>query len=221
MKCIILAAGRGSRMGHLTRNTPKPLLKINKDEAIIDNIINNLPDIISEIGVVVGYLGEKIINHLKNKHPLKEIHFFFQEKNRGTADALSLVKKWINKNENFLVLLSDNIYHRNDLNNLINSKNSIGLIRKKLTSQRNHTLIKNNFVLDIQPIQKNQKEVIFSIGAYYLSWNFFSYKQFLNHAGELSLPHTLIKSKDLYLGIFFKTWRSFNTKEDLENYKNG
>ena len=131
-------------------------------------IIKNLPDTVSEIGVVIGYLGEKIIQHLENKYPSRNISFFFQKENRGTAHALFLVKEWVHKDENFLVLLADNTYNKNDLSNLISRKRSIGLIIENLKSQKNHTLVKNDFISNIQPVQENQTEVTFSIGAYYL-----------------------------------------------------
>ena len=36
---IILAAGRGSRMGNLTKNKPKSFVRINKKKKLIDNVI--------------------------------------------------------------------------------------------------------------------------------------------------------------------------------------
>ncbi len=56
---IILAAGRGSRLKHLTDNTPKPLLAP-KGKTFIEDIINKLNDAnISEIIVVTGYKSEQ------------------------------------------------------------------------------------------------------------------------------------------------------------------
>ena len=68
---IILAAGRGSRLKHLTEETPKPLLAP-KGITFIDGIIQNLIDKgINDIVVVTGYKGEKF-NHLKDKVTLVE-----------------------------------------------------------------------------------------------------------------------------------------------------
>ena len=38
---IILAAGRGSRMGSLTKNKPKSFVKIDKSKRLIDKVIEN------------------------------------------------------------------------------------------------------------------------------------------------------------------------------------
>lgn len=61
---MILAAGRGTRMRHLTANTPKPLLKI-ADKTLIEWQISRLAQAgISEIVVNLHYLGEMIAQHL-------------------------------------------------------------------------------------------------------------------------------------------------------------
>ena len=41
MKCLILAAGYATRLYPLTKNFPKPLLKI-KDKAILDWLIDDM-----------------------------------------------------------------------------------------------------------------------------------------------------------------------------------
>ena len=58
-RAIIIAAGFGSRMGALTQDTPKPMLKVH-GERIIDNTIRKLIENgIEEIHVVVGYHKER------------------------------------------------------------------------------------------------------------------------------------------------------------------
>ncbi|CAM9111888.1 NTP transferase domain-containing protein [Mycoplasma marinum] len=69
---IILAAGRGSRLKHLTSNTPKPLLAP-KGIPFIEAIINNLKEKgINEVYVVVGYLKEQF-RYLEEKFGVKLI----------------------------------------------------------------------------------------------------------------------------------------------------
>lgn len=64
MKAMILAAGRGKRMGALTENTPKPLLKIG-DKSLIEWQLMRLRDNgFDDIVINLGYLGEHIHNHL-------------------------------------------------------------------------------------------------------------------------------------------------------------
>lgn len=60
MKAMILAAGRGSRMGALTQNTPKPLLKIGKYHLIEWQIQRLAAAGIREFIINLAYLGEQI-----------------------------------------------------------------------------------------------------------------------------------------------------------------
>jgi len=63
---MILAAGRGERMGDLTLATPKPLLKVN-NRSLIEYSINALKTAgIHEIVINVSYRGEQIKTFLGN-----------------------------------------------------------------------------------------------------------------------------------------------------------
>ncbi len=64
MKAMILAAGRGKRMGSLTENTPKPLLKVG-GRCLIEWQIARLEQAgFKDIVINLGYLGEQIANYL-------------------------------------------------------------------------------------------------------------------------------------------------------------
>lgn len=66
MRAMILAAGRGKRMGALTEHIPKPLLKI-QDRYLIEYAIHSLTKInIQDIVINVSYHKEKIKNALGN-----------------------------------------------------------------------------------------------------------------------------------------------------------
>ncbi len=61
---MILAAGRGKRMMPLTKNTPKPLLKVG-DRSIIEHNIRHLKNNgFNEIVINTAYLGQQIENKL-------------------------------------------------------------------------------------------------------------------------------------------------------------
>ena len=68
MKSMILAAGYGKRLGNLTQDTPKPLIKV-KGKALIDFHIEKLIAIgCNKIVINVHYLAEKIIKHVSEKY---------------------------------------------------------------------------------------------------------------------------------------------------------
>lgn len=64
MKAFILAAGRGERMRPLTDHTPKPLLMVRGKPLVewhLDNLVNAG---FKEVVINLGWLGEKIEQHL-------------------------------------------------------------------------------------------------------------------------------------------------------------
>ena len=69
---IIMAAGLGIRMFPLTRNMPKPLIKVHGKPMIETVIEALLRRRINKIVVVVGYLGEQF-KYLKVKYPCVQI----------------------------------------------------------------------------------------------------------------------------------------------------
>ena len=62
MRAMILAAGRGERMGDLTSQTPKPLLRVN-DDYLIEHVLYRLKKAgITDIVINISYLGYQIKN---------------------------------------------------------------------------------------------------------------------------------------------------------------
>ncbi|MDB4096573.1 nucleotidyltransferase family protein [Methylophilaceae bacterium] len=62
MKAMILAAGRGERMGNLTQNCPKPLLKV-KGRCLIDwHLIKLCESGFKDVVINVAYLSKQIID---------------------------------------------------------------------------------------------------------------------------------------------------------------
>ena len=55
MKCVILAAGKGTRLRPLTEDTPKPLIKVS-GKTLLDRIVESLPSAVDELIIVTGYL---------------------------------------------------------------------------------------------------------------------------------------------------------------------
>ena len=60
MKALIIAAGKGSRLGGLTKNNPKPLIKLLGLSLIERVIITAKQAGIKEFVIIVGCLGDKI-----------------------------------------------------------------------------------------------------------------------------------------------------------------
>src|SRR3989344_511325 len=118
MQAVILAAGKGTRMGDLTKNTPKPLLKIG-NKTILEQTLESLPEEIEEVILVIGYLGEQIKNLIGGSFAGKKVTYVEQKELKGTADAIFECKDLLRGR--FLVLMGDDLYNKRDLENLIKS----------------------------------------------------------------------------------------------------
>lgn len=106
MQAVILAAGRGTRMGALTESTPKPMLLLN-GKPVLEYILDRLPEEVDEVIVIVGYLGGVIQKHFGGQYKGKKVLYVEQGELNGTAGAL-----WIAQNllkEKFLVMNGDDI----------------------------------------------------------------------------------------------------------------
>jgi MurNAc alpha-1-phosphate uridylyltransferase len=109
MKAMILSAGMGSRMGHLTKNTPKPLLKIG-NQTLLEMQLNKLIQAgISQFLINVSYLGDKIIEFVSNKYKNSsnlEIQFSEEDQPLETAGGIVNALEFFDNNP-FLVTNAD------------------------------------------------------------------------------------------------------------------
>ena len=112
MDCIILAAGKGTRLRPHTNDCPKPLLLV-QGRPILDWIIGALPPI-DRLIVVVNYLGEQIEAYLNDQSHVKHWTTVRQEVPRGTGDALMSCKGATNS-DTVMVLNGDDLIGRADL----------------------------------------------------------------------------------------------------------
>lgn len=89
MKAVILAAGRGTRLGNLTADIPKPMIEVAGAPAL-EHIIKGIKAAgVSDFALVVRYKAEKIIDYFKDGSRLGvHIEYVQQPDKYGTAAAL-------------------------------------------------------------------------------------------------------------------------------------
>ncbi len=113
MKAVILAAGMGKRAAPLTESIPKVLINIG-EKPLLWYLLNELKKAgIVDIGIVVGYKKEKIIEFLKREN-FSGITIVEQGEPRGTAHAVASAVKFVGA-EPFLVLMGDSLYSAEDI----------------------------------------------------------------------------------------------------------
>jgi NDP-sugar pyrophosphorylase family protein len=103
-KAAILAAGRGTRMGTMTSEIPKPMLPV-QGRPIIEHILEGLASVgVEQFLIVVGYRREIIIEHF-NHWPLP-IEFRVQDPLDGTGSAARLAREFVGEDP-FLFTFGD------------------------------------------------------------------------------------------------------------------
>src|ERR1051325_6435242 len=113
MQAVIMAAGRGSRMKELTETTPKSMLRVN-NKPLLEYKLDVLPKEVTDVVIVVKYLGDVIRNHFGSEYRGMKIHYVEQESpTAGTADAVWKAKPYITGK--FFAMNGDNIYAPQDM----------------------------------------------------------------------------------------------------------
>ncbi len=95
-KAVLFAAGRGTRLGALTDDLPKPLLQV-RGRPIIVRILEALIHArVSEFAVITGYRAEQLEYELGNGAQAGvNLHYFRQGTLDGTARALALARRFL------------------------------------------------------------------------------------------------------------------------------
>lgn len=196
MQAVILAAGRGTRMGKFTDKISKPMLRI-AGRPILEYTLSNLPDEISEIILIIGYKGKAIKKHFGDSHGKRKIKYVVQRKLNGTAGALYQAKNLLKKR--FLVLNGDDLYHHDDIKKIL--PYDFGFLVKEIDKPGEFGVVKideNGNLLDIIEKPKNPESNLANIGVYLLNGEIFKYKPVAITEKEFGLPQTLEKMAKIH-----------------------
>jgi len=123
MKAIIPVAGAGTKLRPHTYTQPKALIPL-AGKTILSIIVDQLSEAgIHEFIFIIGYLGEKIQDYVKEKYPHLTSHFVYQNERQGIGHAILLTKDIVGDDEIFIVL-GDTICEY-DISSVINMENSV------------------------------------------------------------------------------------------------
>lgn len=117
MKIVIAAAGRGTRMQALAKNTPKPLIKVSGRPFLYYLLENVKKAGYTEIIVVGGYLIDQMQDFLKGYDPniiLVDQNKHIIDRTYGTACPLKSARYFV-LDEDFVFCSGDNLYAVADL----------------------------------------------------------------------------------------------------------
>ncbi len=108
MKAMILAAGKGTRLGDLTAEVPKPLMPLADGVRIIDVTVERLRQAgIVEIAVNLHHHGRQVQSHLETRYPDLDWRFFPEERLLNTGGGILNARAFLEDSEHFVVSNSD------------------------------------------------------------------------------------------------------------------
>lgn len=134
MKAIIPVAGAGTKLRPHTYTQPKALIPL-AGKTVLSIIVDQLAEAgIKEFIFIIGYLGDKIQDYVKENYPHLTCHFVFQNERQGLGHAIYLTKEVVGTDEIFIAL-GDTICEY-DVKDVIYSEESL-LGVKKVDDPRN------------------------------------------------------------------------------------
>ena len=118
LQAVILAGGKGTRLGSLGKKLPKAMIEIN-GEPFIEKLINQLKKNSKKNFLIINGYKKKIIqNYYKNK---KNVKIHNGSINWSTLTRIIKAKRIIKKN--FLLMYCDNYLNNFNIKKQINLKN--------------------------------------------------------------------------------------------------
>ena len=224
LKCIVLAAGRGSRLLTLTDNNPKPLVTIT-EKPILDHVINYWKQYTNDFVFVVNYKKDKIIDYIKK---FKDINYQFvvQDELRGIAHALQAVEGVAG--DKFIVVLGDCIC-KGDFDFPHDMTQGVGI-----WETNNKKDIKNSYTVNlasnlVQGVREKPKRIFNNfcgLGFYFFDKRIFDYIRKTPPSklrGEIELTdviQNMIKGKEKISPVFFRgDYLNINTEDELNRAK--
>jgi len=221
MQAVILAAGRGMRMGELTSTLPKPLLEVS-GKTLLEHKFDTLNDDIDEIVLVVGYMGGMIRERFGNSYKGKKITYAEQGPAHGTAGALWSTREILR--DKFIVMMGDDLYGKKDIERACKS-NSWMMFAMELPHVRGggKVIADHGKITDIIESDEHGTGGLVSINLFSLDVRLFEYEMVPKRAGtqEYGLPQTVLAASRVS-GIPLelaetRAWIQISAPEDLQN----
>lgn len=206
-------------MKPLTLATPKPMLRI-ADKPILEHIVDDLPDKVDELIIVVGYLGDKIINYFGSRFGRININYVVQREKLGTYHALSLCRDYLNDNENFLMLYADDLHSKTNLERCISSE-FCSILVYPVGNPKKFGVVElspDGSIKGIEEKPENPKTNLVSTGALMLDKKIFDYPARQHKNGEYYLTDSIdqmIKAGHLFVAARSDFWLPIGYPEDL------
>jgi dTDP-glucose pyrophosphorylase len=215
---FIMAGGKGLRLYPITKNIPKPLIKIH-NKSNLDILIKNLiQQNFININISVNYKANQIIKSLLWCNKIININFLKERKMLGTAGSLSFLKK--DKIKDPILVVNADIITNLNFNNIVNfhAKNKSDLTvcvkSEKYELPFAKIIQKNNRILNIK--EKPSEQYISNLGIYVISPLILKFLKLNSHIDMPELIKICIQKKLRVLPFYLhENWIDYGTKDNL------
>lgn len=189
MQCVILAAGKGTRLRPLTEHTPKPLVTVG-GKTLLDHIVEALPSAVKELIIVTGYLEAQIRDYCGTEFHGRKVTYVHQAEQNGPAKALWLCKDLLKGR--FLLMFGDDIHGKNDLARASSYSRSMLAITSE-TPERFGVIVRNADGTLAKMVEKPAEPPsnLVSTGPMVLDTDIFNFEPAAPINGEFFLPEII------------------------------
>ena len=202
LKAVILAAGKGTRMKHLTAENPKPMLAV-AGRPVLEYIVQGLAGAgIREFCIITGYKAESVEGHFRDGSQFGVgIRYVRQVVQDGTGKVAELARDFVG-NSSFFLAYGDILVEPDNYRSMVSAFTNAGadalitVCRSEDVSKGAAVMFDDNFMMT-DLIEKPAPGTItspwYNAGLYVFTPVLFSYTARLRKSprGEYELPDAM------------------------------
>ncbi len=223
MRALIIAAGAGTRFGKITQDVPKPLVEIQGKPLIkwvMDSLVKGGVD---DVTIVVGYLGERIMESIGREHSGIPIDYILNE-NWSNGNLTSLYSARDHFDGDFILSMSDHLFDPTVVRDVIRIKSDHTVM---LAVDRKYQQVEDDMkVLAINGRIRNiGKDIVgnyVDTGLFKMKSKIFEYAEAVIKRGEyhlfLAIKEAALKNDAIIYDIGRRFWIDVDTPEELKSY---
>lgn len=187
MQAVILAAGMGKRLGNLTSDNTKCMVKVN-GVTLIERVLKQLDELnLSRVVIVVGYKGQKLKDFISTLEIKTQIIYVENPIYNRTNNiySLSLASDYL-KEDDTILLESDLIFDLQILKDLLDDSRETLAVVDKYESWMDGTVVTLNENEEIQDFIPGKYFSFLEKDSYYKTVNIYKFSQ--NFSKQYYLP---------------------------------
>ncbi len=223
MQALVLAAGKGSRLGKLTRRKPKALLRV-AGMPLLGRILHGLKEAgVQDVWIVVGCKAGVIREEIGENYAGLNIRFV-EAKHWKRGNLYSFLAAQEIFQQNFLLCMCDHVFAPDIPKSLINNKSekAVVLAIERVAEEDTKVLERKGAILDIGK-KINKSNVAIDTGFFLCSPKIFTYAKEATQEGAVELADCVrvaARNGDTQVvDVSGHLWADIDTKQDLARAK--